>query len=175
MPDLRLSCPFICLPTAWVIVAFCLSSEASRCTCETDSAKACPQTSPTQPETPGSSGEAPASPDKDGEFIECRSLPELGQVIFTDNAVRGARARALHKRARVSTGRERDLRLRRRGQTPCVSENPENQRPHHRVGRNHQPADARRRQRRFLHGRLLVNIDSRRKSTAPSAQPATAN
>lgn len=34
---------------------------------------------------------APAAPAKDGEFIEYRYLPEVGQILFTDNSVRGAK------------------------------------------------------------------------------------
>jgi hypothetical protein len=45
----------------------------------------------TQPQAPGSPDDAPDPPDKDGEFFECRALPELGQVIFSDNAVRGVK------------------------------------------------------------------------------------
>lgn len=47
-----------------------------------DAPKAPPSTAPATPE---------AAPEKDGEFIEYRYLPELGQIIFTDNSVRGAK------------------------------------------------------------------------------------
>ena len=51
-----------------------------------------PEKAPTQPQQPGEQPGEPAAPAKDGEYIEYHYLPELGQVVFSDNAVRGVKS-----------------------------------------------------------------------------------
>jgi hypothetical protein len=53
--------------------------------------KADPKNGPKDKDSTQPPTTAPAEPEKDGEFIEYRYLPELGQIIFTDNSVRGAK------------------------------------------------------------------------------------
>ena len=74
-----------------IIALVCMSCPACDASIRPIAQKHGPQTAPAQPETPGSPEEQPAPPDRDGEFFECRSLPELGQIIFSDNAVRGVK------------------------------------------------------------------------------------
>jgi hypothetical protein len=76
---------------AQIVAIVCMACPACDAATILVAQKRAPQTVPAQPESPGSPGESPVPPDKDGEFFECRSLPDLGQITFTDNAVRGAK------------------------------------------------------------------------------------
>jgi len=117
----------------------------------------------TQPETPGSPEEPPASPDKDGEFFECRSFPELGQIIFSDNAVRGVK--------RVKYLKEHASLLAEKGIYPCADE--AKRHVYHKSdkigGRTIEsavvidPPTHEGDNGDYFTGRLLVNVDGRRK------------
>jgi len=91
MASLRLRHSLARMVLAQFVALVCMICPACDASTRLIAQKQNPQTAPIQPDSPGSSAEAPAPPEKDGEFFECRYLPELGQVIFSDNAVRGVK------------------------------------------------------------------------------------
>jgi hypothetical protein len=73
-----------------VLALACLLSTACSAATRPVPEKHAPETAPSQPpdEPPGE----PAASDKDGEYIEYRYLPELGQLVYSDNTVRGVKS-----------------------------------------------------------------------------------
>lgn len=122
-----------------------------------------PRSNPTEPATPGSPDDAPAPPDKDGEYFECRALPELGEIIFTDNSVRGAKP--------VQYMKEHASKLAEKGMYVCADES--KRRVYHnseKIGDRSiesaiiiDPPTRKGDNGDYFTGRLLVNVNGRRK------------
>jgi hypothetical protein len=146
-----------------IVALVCMTCQSCDASIRLVAQKHSPQTAPSQPETPGSPEGSPAPPDKDGEFFECRSLPELGQIIFSDNAVRGAK-RAQYLKAHASL-------LAEKGIYACADENKRH--VYHRsekIGERTiesavviDPPTHEGDNGDYFTGRLLVNVDGRRK------------
>jgi len=142
-----------------VVALVCLTGPA----CDASTRPAAQQHAPsTQPEASGP-GEESAQAERDGEYFECRALPELGQIIFSDNPVRGP--------TRVKYLKQHKSELAKKGIYACADESKrEVHHETHKIGGRTiesavviEPPTHKGDNGDVFTGRLLVNVDGHRK------------